>query len=547
MVRIGFITFVGAVLFVASGWAQGVSASKSTEKRSFAAGASHTLERVVANIPSAILSGEEKEAFTEYLRLLGGDRYGNDFEIGSSNRGLEAYFQDLWGSSDRVGNLNQCFRDRALGFYADVSLHLKGVNKTSGPKEGEGLWEEVKEGARRPSLFSKAGEGDKAHLQSGWLWKTALKHSNGNADAALHLIGFCGHDDLIAGSFLYTDASEAAKEELRTKLARMEGLRNELEEKKRAALQHPDPSRVIDKASLELSDVLGELKYLRSATTVQRAFRCPHMFSDFFLPGGLGAEVDISNDLKAKINRTQNPDGHLKIPAKHYHIYGSALMVCRLIANGFDPEKAIKVQKQAARFYRGARICEASNKLLGNKAKIDKAVAPLLKEGKTMEEAVWEVLQDDDDLALGLFGNATLAVLEDRELARRKIKNTLVRMDAAQLYRLWYVGAGEVLTGDRLWCSDVRLGGPKDLLDVNNSLLSWFQRPKGWSKERYDAAAKHLATWDVDFEWTIAEHEAGAKFAAESCKKKSPGENPFQTLCDANTAKSQATPEKPVR
>lgn len=149
-----------------------------------------------------------------------------------------------------------------------------------------------------------------------------------------------------------------------------------------------------------------------------------------------------------------------------------------------------------------------------------------------------------------LFRSSLIGMQRDREMAKRKIAYLLTRVDAARLYNSWYLGGGKVL-GQQVPCTDVRLGGPSDLLNASQSSFSWFHRPSGWSKDRYDAAARHLATWDVDFEWTIAQHEAGAKFAAKNCKKGKPGENPFQSMCgdsrDSASSEKGAAPHENVQ
>ena len=149
-----------------------------------------------------------------------------------------------------------------------------------------------------------------------------------------------------------------------------------------------------------------------------------------------------------------------------------------------------------------------------------------------------------------MFVDSLSAMKEDKNIAKKKIANRMVRLDAAHLYNSWYLG-GKSILGIKVPCTDIRLGGPKNLLDANRNLFdSWRERPIDaieWSKERYDAAAKYLTVWDVDFEWTIAQHEVGAKFAAEHCKKEKSGENPFQNICIQNGSDSLSEQSKPVK
>jgi hypothetical protein len=567
-------------------------------KKSTTSQMNNTLSSIVEKIPSMMMSTEEKGAFKEYLELLGGDKYMGDGSVGGSNSGLNAYFSSIWGAqggggfggmmgfgmpfpnskngpqSEKPTNLNQCFRDKALNFYRDISLYLKKGEKDKNPQDGQSRCDEFSKevtkktgslldygcSGQRPDLFSKAGEKDKAQLEPGWVWKLALKHTNGNAHAAMHLIGMCGHDDTTAQSPLgYFDESEAARNELRAEMTELVDKKKKLEKEVKAAVtsMDQDPKTFMTK-SKSFSSVVSQIERLQHQNGKYRSLPCPPQDSDFYLPGGLGSEADISPELKSKINKVQNPDGKSKIPAKYYHVYGSAFMACHLISNGFDPNKTVTVQKQAARFYRGVRVCSTSNELLKQHEQLENPIGrDAKKSGKSIEEYIAGQLslftkgegcekvdkekQKSCETILIMFGDSVYGMQEDQGMAKRKIANRMARIDASYLYNSWYLGGGEVF-GKKIPCTDVRLSGPKDLLNANNSLLSWFQRPGGWSKERYDAAAKHLATWDADFEWTIAQHEAGAKFAAKQCKKGKPGENPFQNMCSPSQGDSGSSP-----
>lgn len=558
---------------------------------------------MIDKTPQSFMSGEEKQAFKGYLDLLGAKKYSGD-SVGDSNKGVNAYFDSLWGASQsrsassifykddansdvsKIPQLSQCFRDTALNFYRDVALRLKSINKTPQRKtdeKSESRCDDFEKtitkksgGAidygcseERPGLFSKVGDKNSSNLDPGWLWKLALKHSNGNTYAAMHLIGMCGHDDTAQSRFSYYDNSEAAKSELSDQLQKLKEKKVELEKQVKEAAQKVsvDPAEFM-KISRRFSSVLEKIKGLKNKEGISRKLSCPPHDSAFYAPGGLSEEADISPALKDKISKVQNPTGKLNIPAKHYHVYGSAFMACNLVTNGFDPQKAITVQKQAARMYRGTRMCETSNDLLEQSKEFEKTIGrEASRNWKSAETFIMDGLKNvdldsgeckgktEDDkknctLALSMFGDSAYIMKRDPELAKRKILNRLARIDAANLYNSWYVGGGEIL-GKKIPCTDLRMGGPKNLMDANNSVVPLYGgRPDGWSKERYDAATKYLATWDVDFEWTIAQHEAGAKFAAKNCKKAKPGENPFQNLCsDKGTPPNPTTtvPQKSVR
>lgn len=551
----------------------------------------------VEKIPDSMLTGEEKLALYGYLDLLGAKEYVDDESVGGSNRGINAYFHSLWentadqgdhyisfgglgdndefrGRSSKSSSLNQCFRDRALNFYRDVSVRLKTTQKNPETEEDKIRCDVLGKNAPgktsnlvdygcpkgRPGLFSKIGDKDSKDLEPGWLWKLALKNTNGNAYAAMHLIGMCGHDDTAQSELGYTDESEAAKSEIFEKLKDLKSKKIDLEKKVKSAAQNislePDE---FSRISREFERILKQIRYTQRQKGVRRVLSCPPQSSAFYAPGGLAEDADISPELKNKISKIQNPNGNLKIPAKHYHVYGSAFMACSLITNGFDPKKAVTVQKQAARVYRGTRMCESSNRLLEEAKEFENTLGKSAKRSsKTTEDFIVDSLKyfdldegkctaKDDETnkickkAFNMFGEATFVMKADPALAKRKILNRMARLDAAQLYNSWYVGGGSVF-GKKIPCTDIRLGGPQDLMNANNSIALITGRPDGWSKERYDVATKHLATWDVDFEWTVAQHEAGAKFAAKNCKKNKPGENPFQNLCSASQSNPSPSP-----
>lgn len=539
------MTIRGFVISLVAVWSLVLTAD-SSRGGSLPSATSGILGSVINSIPTAILDETEKQAFKEYLRVLGGNQYADSSLVGLSNSGLNNHFESLLGG-DEPTPANRCFQTKAVSFYKDVSLYLRKAAGLDDSSPSENWWNMTGE---KHSLFAKAGERGKTQIQPGWLWKLAIQHANGDAAGALSLIGMCGHDDAHIATFRYMDESEETKKEIQEQVSALEEKKKLLERELKSALKQPDPATFVKAKSAELSET-NELLYIwKNQTGLRRTLRCPPAYTDFFLPGGLGSDVDISATLKKKVNAVQNPDGNSRIPAKHYHVYGSAFMTCNLISNGFDPEKAVKVQKQAARFYRGIRICEASSGLLMERSEMERSIDLRPKEGMSVEDIILNRLAEKDEggSSIGyLFASARHVMDQDRAMAKRKITARLARMDAAFLYNLWYVGAGDVLTGKRFWCSDIRLGGPKNLLDVNSATFSWFQRPKGWSKERYDAAAKHLATWDVDFEWTLAQHEVGAKFAAKHCKQGQSATNPFQALCGAKSENSKIAPVETAR
>jgi hypothetical protein len=128
------------------------------------------------------------------------------------------------------------------------------------------------------------------------------------------------------------------------------------------------------------------------------------------------------------------------------------------------------------------------------------------------------------DLLYGLG----IAELEPSEIdiVKKKIATAWASKDAALLYDKWYFGGGSIL-GKQIPCTDIKgLRGPTDLMNPTQSFMGRMSKPSGWSDERYKAATQKLATWDMDFEWTIAQHEAGSRAGANMCKNNAK-KNPF--------------------
>lgn len=546
---------------------------------------SHAVETLIEVSPPLLLSKVEKEALRKYAGLLDGKNYTSGAQY--ANKGVENYFDRMWDenlnaratrwdsqgnpifrtaelSSDAFSKKTRCFRSKAIDFYQDVATKLKHSNSVNSACEAGPVQKAIGIDygceATRPGLASSTT--DNPALENGWVWKLALKHSKGNSFAAMQLIGMCGHDDYHQTEFMYEDNSEKANISLKESVA-------SLKLKLKTELVDLTKQRDGDKKSVNDPEELQKIlkvrdKYLDAIIKLetngpQRMLNCPSAGSPFFTPRSLDASADITQELKKKIEAVQNPDRSKKINAKYYHVYGAAFSSCFLIANGFAPEKAIIVQKQVARLYRAEGICEYSKNLAEKSAlleqKIEKAAA---QKKMTLNEFIYtEIKKTDHDKGCSrsadpqicktvrdIFGHETTLFKKDPAAAKDRLDEKLKKIDAARLYNSWYVGGNTF--GAHLLCTDIRIGGPKDLLDVNHSVSFIGARPAGWTPERYDAAAKQLATWDVDFEWTIAQHEAGALFAAKNCKKENQAEGVFENICSPSAISSPPAPQTAV-
>lgn len=502
-----------------------------------------TLKEAIKYLPA-----KTQRNFETYLRIVKPELY--DTRSGSSiaegNAGLSGYLSKKFHQP-----ANACYREAAVNFYHEIE-RVEAQNQS--PKQ-------------RPQLMSKTQQAPYEDFENGWLWKLALKHSNNNPNGAMLLIGLCGHDDVSQGHFNYLEKSPQIIEALKIE---NESLKRDIAEKSRMLQELVRDSEsnqeLITIANATIRDINTQI--LRNEALIQsggapRVLMCPDSQSAFYLPGGLGAHVDIPTELREKIRQIQGSGkANPAIAAKHYHVFGAALITCQMIEQGVDAENATSIQTQAARLYRGIRMCETSAELLQHRESLIRAFNNendisffSFNADKKYEEALRSLIQEFDqnrDMCIQsrisqypqfkaafcrAFEHIPYQASAQKGSIQKKLEFLSMRMDTAYLYRRWYLGGGEIF-GKQVPCTDMRLGGPLDLMKPE-SFTGKLDKPLGWSTTRYNQATRHLATWDVDFEWTIAQHQVGASFAAKNCKNSSLKDSQF---CKG---KSQGVPVPP--
>ncbi|MCB0391437.1 MAG: hypothetical protein KDD58_09100, partial [Bdellovibrionales bacterium] len=416
-----------------------------------------------------------------------------------------------------------------------------------------------------------------------------LKHANNDPNLAMSLIAVCGHDDVAQGTYYWLDDSLKAKEEVQFKL---KYLNKDIDSVKSQLSGSPSNNPKTKYLMQELTVLADQKAKIQEQNGIKEEMYCPSGDSKTYLPQSLGQGVDIPDELKAKITNLQAPTkGAAYLPAKHYHVYGSAFMACQLIQEGVLPEIATILQKNAARFYRGIRMCKATkdlltdrNELLGWYDKYIKDFKPVVEKKNTkrglrtttskpygvesyiFNEALrlaksgecippqppeetefirikksnynsnisteaykehkrkmllWNKNYRDKCNFLRDFIGVSLADSDlNEEIIRTKTSMSYEKMNAAYLYQKWYIGGGELLDLN-LPCTDYRLFGPSSLVKKKRPQRANHTENciSGFSARECQKAKERLATWDVDFEWTINQHEVGAEFAAKMCKK----------------------------
>lgn len=463
----------------------------------------------------------------KYLSIVQPQSYTSDHSVGTSNTGIAAWFdKELTG--------NACVQRRAIDFYTAVGQLTERIQS---PTSG---------------LSRNVQSESQGRLSPGWLWKLALRSSGGDSGLALLLIGMCGHDDHAQGgmndsSFTFRDDSEAARTAITAKLDRYGEIRTNLQ----SQIRQPT---VQSKALLANIDrEVGALRRAHAFTTLS----CPTRPSIFFASESLGKGVDISDVLKNEIQTTQNPDGVLDLPSKSYHVYTGAFLTCQMIEAGMGARNARAVAAEGAKIYRGIRLCETlTDATIGWSP--DGYRAPedfLLSADLTKKCSDRKFSQANSGLCSfsdqAIFYRKTI---RDPNELRRKISGLVSTADASVLYRRWYFGGISQNFGGHFACTDTQLAGPKNLLapqtdgDADNTGFELFApyKPRSWSNARYEAAKRKLATWMIDSKWTVAQHAAGADFAAKNCKPRPANETLEQAACRIDASQA-AKPARAVK
>lgn len=498
----------------------------------------------------AMPNTELKKGLTEYLRIVKPDAYGSDRAVGSSNAGLNSVNSEAFS--------NQCFARVAKNFYSDIASVIRRSNRVTRVPSGKESFSsndlvnygESLPDRRRSTILEVAGESNNSDLQPGWVWNLALKNSGGNRNLAMKLIGVCGHDDVGQGYYAIKDSSPEALEIVKKEVASQKQIRASY-----IADMKKSRGEELKYLRLMVSGIDANIASLEKKKTLERQLRCPPQNSEFYVPKSLSAEADIPKALKNELVAVQG-QGRAFMPAKYYHVYGSASVVCTLIERGVKPALAVRLQTTAASIYRGIRICEATKLSLTKYSELEGLFkAAKGKFGKTFEEWLVGVNKKCSTLDFGKnsYCDETRTYVDldsggrltDAQMAS-KLRKKIERSDAAFLRENWYAGGNE-LFGYKMPCRNARRDGPKDLMNPTGDFWGRTKHPKTWSEERYRNATRVLRTWDLDFEWTEAQHKAGSQFAAKNChESKASDRTALARMCSADKTTKPALSKKSV-
>ncbi|WP_291516257.1 hypothetical protein [Bdellovibrio sp. ArHS] len=449
-------------------------------------------DRIAYILINSLPDSGVKKGLQRYYEILNPRAYEGDAEVAYNNTGLSLYF-------DQQFRHNACFADKALRFYHNIKTTTKSTQKTNP--------EDLRHS--RTSLGDTAGS-SRPDLPAGWLFQKALTFTKGNANAALSLIGLCGHDDIRQGSYFNEEAEDKLLKE---------------------GFTYDDLYRI--------PEVAGE----------EETF-CPTREADFYIARSLAKKADISDSLKKRILEVQYPGKKaVQIASKNYHVLGAAFMTCQMIEAGMNPYLAIQVETTAANLYRGIRLCQNIEEPARMFWKLQKMPEILRRPfAYTFEEAVVRKTLDR-----GLNKECTMKKIETdplcellykvgsgfdltspraQERAKAALEKYLDMMIPSGVYTSWNI-TGQI-AGISIPCTRDQLFGPHPFMKwlVSQAHLPLNICGKGLSLESCRKALNTLRTWEVDFDWTVSQHLAGAQFAARVCKPLPEGQTSFQAFCN---------------
>lgn len=319
-----------------------------------------------------------------------------------------------------------------------------------------------------PMFDESAGQGRFKGMAPGALWRELLSIGK-TPKEALELLAFANHSanlayDLSAQTpFDVMTAEEAAHDRFLESQFR------------RAKPGSPDFFRLSQEIMVWRNSFEGRILEHSGDRQVTFIFSWP-----LVLPKALGEHVAISDGL---LRRISERFAHQPRPAKQYHVHIAAFMVCEMISAGMDPLWAKALEHWTAWAYRDARL------------------------NLTLHE-----------IAIKQRDRQALSAQEQTDL------------QAAELLRRWFTG-GKAAFGVPL---PLTIASPSDAIfpfapkaEMIPRGRLWpilrdlegYSKPSGMSEPDFLKAKDRVRDWVTEWDWTVAQHDVGANFAAQVCPK----------------------------
>lgn len=429
-----------------------------------------SMKDLVGDVKSILkyVPGNASQALETYLEVTRPDKYNSDGSVGGGNKGIISYFKDVYSSPTPAA---KCLNLKAQLFYKFIDNRDRlRASPNSGPLQG------------RPSLQTRV---EQSELEPGWVWKKAMQLTNNDPNEAMMIIGLCGHDDTGG---------------------REQGIN-------RQNIDHEEKSRLNKKFG---KSILWENNEISK-------FVCPDQNSLFYFPGSLNKKADISENLKKKIASVQAPNkGASVIPAKYYHVYGGAFMACKMIQDGVSKSAAKDYPQKFVSVYRRARMCSEAQIMKKRADLVNSKFQIALQEAAMNEKNQMNVVSYLESLdpadCLGLFSgerrsiaaNICGRIRDDKKYAEKFIDRSFAGKMYFEQQNCPSSQSGQLTDAMRAFSA-----GPQNAFDFNNEFNC-----SNIPSSTCESSKKVLDTWRVDFEWTMEQQNAGARFAAENCKPK---------------------------
>lgn len=347
----------------------------------------------------------------------------------------------------------------------------------------------------------------------GWLWRKALKFSNGDKNLAMQLIGLCGHDDKYQMNGYYFPISDLQKKQLSEQWQKKD-LSLYIENIYQIYINgFTSPPTEVEKRSMKARAE----EDLKAGLSFKMGIMCPSGRDLMFYPQSLSIQADISPELKNKIIKYQAPTKGAKyLPAKTYHIMGAAYTSCLMLQRGV-PEVIVKpMVLTAINGYRGTTLCQ---EIRNRKDKIPKnfdlitafeITDKLRKNGGACQS------KQDKELCDLIIQAVGFEIIRDKkdvspEILKLKLQRMIAKFDATEMFFKSYESYFALRCNGNQITSSLR-----NFLE-KNSLWNKENCPKGLSIERCNNARQIMSEWAIDFEWSEQLHLAGFNFAKDNC------------------------------
>lgn len=315
-------------------------------------------------------------------------------------------------------------------------------------------------------LDEETGKGNFVNFKPGFLWTELLRLGHQSPREALQILAATladpkGSLDLsMPMEYFLTDSQKTSLEKLKEDLMKM-----------------PSGGKDFMEIREKMNKIYDQMNFKMS----KRNKNAHVQFSKnkiLILPKNLGANADISDDLKQKI-RTNINAGTLY--AKFYHVQLAAFMSCEMLTAGMNPNLTLMMQKWTAWAYRTLKL------------------------------------------------NLYLKKLFRRESEHRDLNESeKVDLLASKLMESWFTGEkiGSQITRPytNFNLSDLVFTEKyKKIPDVNENSsfktsLKGFPKPLFMEEAEFKLAKKRLRLWLTEWEWTIAQHEIGSQLAIANCR-----------------------------